>query len=134
MKVENATISIFINKELTEIEIHDQDASVTICRVTLTPDQLSACLSRMGYVKCESLEVCGLEKIGKKHQNLSFSFEIPEGTKQRDNNEQLNEMAIAALASENMSEWTPDKYYGGQQSFFKQDGKQFAQCTIRRWI
>jgi len=124
MKI-NGTISILINSDYTTIEIEDKDANTTFVKVRLTPEQLSMALSRLSYTPCE-MEVHKLERVGKRHEHKSHEFEIPNDVK---NNELHN---LALLSCENG--WTPDNYFGSQNSFFTKDGKKYARCTIRRWV
>jgi len=64
MKLENPKITMLINPEYTEIEIHDSVANIKLAKVTLTPAQLSLILSRQGFVDCEC-QTGDLTKIGK---------------------------------------------------------------------
>jgi hypothetical protein len=68
--------SILINREYTTIEIYDKDANVMFAKIELTPEQLSMCLSRQVNIDCK-LIVNGLEKVGKKHENDTFTFPLP---------------------------------------------------------
>ena len=127
MKLEGR-ISILINRDETTIEIEDESANVKFVKVKLTPEQLSAALSRQISIECE-LEVKGLEKIGKVHENKTFEFEIPETIPTRGNQLELQKIAQSQLSDG----WIADAYFGSQNSFFKKDGKQYARVTIRRW-
>lgn len=121
---------MLINREYTDIEIMDDDSRCIIVKVKLTPEQLSAMLSRQAYIKCESCETGELERVGKKHEHKSFEFEITYTKAESD-------LALAcseALFQQEMFEWVSDNYYGSQNSFFKKDGKDWARVIIRRWI
>lgn len=127
MKLEGK-ITILINRDETTIEIKDENANVRFVSVKLTPEQLSAALSRQMCVECE-LEVKGIENVGKIHENKSFEFEIPESLPTR-----RNELELQKIAQSKLSDgWIADAYFGSQNSFFKKDGKQYARVTIRRW-
>jgi len=128
MKVEGR-ISILINRENTTIEIQDEKANARFVTVTLTPEQLSAALSRQMAVECE-LVVKGLEKVGKKHENKYFEFEIDENIRSSKYENELHKIAESLLTDG----WVADRYFSSQNSFFKKDGKQYARCIIRRWI
>lgn len=136
MKLENGKITILISEEGTTIELHDRNASITFARITLTPKGLSAALSRRAYVDCD-MQLHALDKIGKEHECKGFSFEIPEALyndyKARDKNA-THQIALRALEDAGMSDWTPDSYYGGQDSFYTKDGKHYAKAIIRRWV
>jgi hypothetical protein len=140
MKLENGRITILINPEGTIIEIEDATASVVFARLRLSPEQLSTALGRTAMVKCE-IEINGLEKVGKTHENKYFTFEIPADlrspaaiSKYKEKRDSLHSMALAALEKEGLTEWQPDNYFSSQNSFFQKEGKSFARCTIRRWI
>lgn len=122
-------ISILIDRHSTTIEIHDDEANTTFCLIELTPDQLSAALSRLSRVECD-LDVRGFGRVGKTHENKDFEFEIP---KPDMTDEELGRYSQEILDS-NGEGWISDKYFGSQSSFFYKDGKKFARTTIRRWI
>lgn len=122
-------ISILINRDETTIEIEDENANVKFVKVTLTAEQLSAALSRQMAVECK-IDVRGLEKIGKKHENKSFEFEIPSNLASSSKSKELQEIAQSLLSDG----WTSERYFSSQNSFFKKEGVQHARCTIRRWI
>lgn len=128
MKLEGR-ISILISREQTTIDIQDENANVKFLKITLTPEQLSAALSRQMAVECE-MEVRGIQKIGKTHENKSFEFEIPNGLAGSKSEDELHKLAQSLLSDG----WVADKYFSSQNSFFKKDGIQYARCTIRRWI
>lgn len=122
-------ITILISREGTTIEIEDENSNTRFVKVFLTPEQLSAVLSRQASVECE-LKVVKLERVGKKHENKSFEFEIDKEKASSSNTDELYEIAKSKLSDG----WIPDKYFSSQNSFYKKDGKQYANCTIRRWI
>jgi hypothetical protein len=127
MKLEGR-ISLLINRDETTIEVEDENANARFLKITLTPEQLSAALSRQCSVECQ-IEVRGLEKIGKKHENKYFEFEIPIELASSRNENELQNLAQSLLKDG----WIAEKYFSSQNSFFKKDGVQYARCTIRRW-
>ena len=128
MKLEGR-ISVLINRDGTTIEVEDENANAMFLKITLTPEQLSAALSRQKAVECE-IEVRGLEKIGKKHENKRFEFEIPSDLASSRNENELQKLAQSLLSDG----WIAERYFSSQDSFFKKDGVQYARCTIRRWV
>ncbi len=122
-------ISILINQDKTTIEIRDANANVKFASITLTPEQLSAALSRLSNVTCE-IEVAGLEKVGKKHEVDSFEFEIPKKLYSSSNEDELHKLAQSLLSDG----WEADKYFGSHNSFFTRNNVHHARCTIRRWV
>jgi hypothetical protein len=128
MKLEGK-ISVLINRDGTTIEVEDENANAKFLKITLTPEQLSAALSRQMAVDCE-IEVIGIEKIGKKHENKSFEFQIPNELASTRNETELQKLAQSLLSDG----WVAERYFSSQTSFFKKDGIQYARCTIRRWV
>lgn len=130
MKLEEAKITFLVNREYTEIEIHDAKANVTFVKVRLTPAQLSSMMSQLSRTDCEC-EVMDLDIVGKTHENTDFVFELPsKGLKENE----VFSICRAALKARGMEEWEPDNYFRSQGSFFQKDGKQYARATIRRYI
>lgn len=133
MKIEDGRITILVSEEGTTIEIKDNKASTTFCKVTLTPKQFSQALSRLSQTKCE-VEVFGLDKIGKKHENETFIFEIPKELRSSTKSKELTELCIKSLNEHDMAEWKPDGYFASQNTFSEKEGKTYANAVIRRWI
>jgi hypothetical protein len=128
MKLEGK-ITVLISRDETKIMVKDPIANVTFLTVILTPEQLSEALSRQSHTDCE-IEVFGLDKIGKKHENKTFEFEIPCELASSKHEEELRKIAQRQL----VDGWTAQGYFGSQDSFFKKgDGKCYARCTIRKW-
>lgn len=130
MKIEG-NVSILVNREYTTIEVRDDKARITFVRLQLTPEQLSAALSCLSNVECD-VEVNKLDLVGKKHENKTLEFEVPENLEisYLRNDEYLEKIAQSHLTDG----WIADGYFGSQDSFFTKDGKKYARCTIRRWI
>lgn len=96
--------------------------------ITLTPEQLSAALSRQMNVECK-LEVKGLEKVGAKHENEDFVFEISKELYTMHDVEKLHQLAQSQIKEG----WVADRYFGSRHSFFTKDDKFYAKCVIRKW-
>ena len=125
MKIEGQ-ISIRFDKSGLTIEVYDKNSSITFLEASLNPEDSCAALGRLFMVPCV-LDVKGLDKIGKKHENSTHEFEIPD---RRIDKEVLYKLAVESCPDG----WKPDNYFNSQNSFFQKDGKQFARCTIRRWV
>ena len=128
MQLKDPRISILIGQESTTIEIQDGSSYQTFVRVKLTPEQLSAALSRLSMTPCEC-EVVGIERVGKNHEHQNFEFEMPKS-------EWITRDKIARETAERLCPegWESDGYFGSQGSFFKKDDKNMARVTIRRWV
>lgn len=134
MKLEG-NISILISPDKTTIQIQDTGSRIQFIEITLTPEQLSAVLSRQAYVNCQ-LEVKGLEKVGTVQETMTFEFEMIETYDYKNrstiaHNYCLAEMNAKGLLTEG---WEADKSYSSQGSFFKKEDKQYARTTLRRWV
>lgn len=128
MKIQGK-ITILVNQDRVDITVKDDKANTAFLEIELTPDQFVACLSRLAYVECE-LEVNGMDRVGKTHENKSFEFEIPESLKSRSKTDELRSFAQSQLSDG----WIADNYFGSQNSFFEKDGKRYARCIIRRYV
>lgn len=133
MKIEQGRITMLVSEERTVIEIKDNKASTTFCKVTLTPKQLSQALSRLSQTECE-VEVFGLDKIGKTHESKNFQFEIPKELISSSKLKELTELCVKSLNKLGMSEWKPDLYFASKNSFIEKEGKTYANTVIRRWV
>ena len=75
----------------------------------------------------------GLDVIGKRHEWETFEFMIPENVLVLDKSGYAERLANHAntLLSDG---WEAEGYFGSQNSFFTKDGKNWARCTIRRYV
>ena len=122
-------ITLLIDSDETRIEIEDDNANTRFCKIILDPTQTIKLLSRQASVKCE-LEVKGIDRIGKTHENKDFEFPVITDTSQGGLMHDCN----IALFNDGMNEWVSDHYYNSQNTLFKKDEKQWARTTIRRWV
>ncbi len=130
MKIKGS-VTLLIGTDNTTLRIEDTEANIHFLEIILSPEQLTALLSRQANVKCD-IKVDGIENVGKKHENKSFEFEIPESVFNSYSN---RESAAKAIVDELLTDgWVADNYFGSQGSFFKKQDKCFARVTIRRWI
>lgn len=135
MKLKKGAITFLVNQGRTTIEIHDHESNITFAEIRLTDEQVVQMMSRLSFTDCD-ISVFGLDKIGKKMESTSFEFELPEGFKRNngDNDNVLNRVCWDALKKSAFSTWEPQLYFGSQNSFFSKDGKQYARTVVRRWI
>jgi hypothetical protein len=130
MKIEG-NLTFLVSENITRIEIGDANAAIKFIRINITPEQLSALLSRQANVPCE-IEVVDLERVGKKHTNKTFAFEIPSNLAWSTKAKELRELAQKKLNEEGEG-WVTTDTFSSQGTFFKVDNKQYARCTIRKW-
>lgn len=128
MKIEGR-VSILCDKNGAIIEIEDHNANVGFLKIQLTAEQFTSCLGRLAMVPCE-IDVKGIDKVGKKHENKSFEFAISDAEYSNRNTSVLQTAAQNQLTDG----WVADNYFGSQNSFFKKGDQWFARVTIRRWI
>lgn len=133
MQLQDGRITMLISYDGTTIEIHDNQANTTFCTVKLTPEQLSHAMSKLGNTKCE-VTVHNLSRVGTMHENAQFEFEIPPNLSGSDHTDALTVLCNEKLRDSGMEDWTPDIYYGRQDSFFELAGTSMARVTIRRWV
>ncbi len=126
-------LTILVSGESTTIQISDDNASVRIIEIKITPEELSLLLSRRADLPVE-MNVYNLEKVGKTHEHARYLFEIPDELNSSTKSLELTELCIESLAKDGMTDWTPDSYFGSQDSFRGSNGKYFANAVIRRWI
>ena len=130
MKEIDGSIDILVGQESTVINIYDKTAATLFCKVKLTSNQLSTALSRLSHTPCESVAVYGLDRLGKKHENKSHTFELP----QTCSFSERKRIAVAISKKTCPEGWSADSYFDSQDSFYESNGKLYAKCTIRRWV
>lgn len=130
MKITDPRITILINQEYTTIELYDAEAGVHLFEVKLTPDQLSSAMSRLSHTKC-SAEIFNTEKANKKMEINKLVFNI-DGV---DRYSKGSKKILSEMAAINCPEgWEHDDYFGSQDTFFSDNGHNYARVTIRRWV
>ena len=129
MKLKDAAITILINGDYTEIELHDKSSGLNIATVKLTVEQLSKALGRLSYTPCEIDITSELDKINKIMivDKLVFPFDYEGSYIGRS---KLAEQESIKYVPEG---WVADTYFNSQDSFFTKDGVKYASCTIRKW-
>jgi len=130
MKIDSR-VTILGDCDGVTITIKDRTSNTDFVEVKLTPEQFcQAALGRLMITECEG-RVRNLDHVGLKHENKSHEFEIPENLSYGEERKEI----VRKLSIETCPEgWQPDNYFESQNSFFKKDGKEYARCTIRRWV
>jgi len=112
------------------IEVEDKDAGIRFLSLEVSFVEFSQALTGLGGRPCK-IEVHGLEHVGMQIERNTLEFVLPNdfpeytGTKER----------AGELAKEICPEgWTPNIYFGSQNSFFRKDGIRYARCQITRWV
>jgi hypothetical protein len=135
MKIDGDITILADNQDGTvKIEISDRRANTTFCRIKMTSKQFVQAMGRLSNVKPKSMEVHGLENLGKKHECKQFEFPIGNDVTWDEREE------VAREASQRLCPvgWQADNYFNSQNSFFRKsedpDFKEWARCTIRRYV
>jgi len=128
MELKDCGISILIGETGTRIEVRDNSSCTNFMRVELTPEQTCQALSRLSNTPCKA-SAHNLDRLGKTMELKTFTFEMPYNGYQ-------DRKTVAAITAKKMCPdgWTPDLYFGSQDSFFTKNGKKMARTTIRRWV
>jgi len=127
MNLENAKITILFSDGGMSIDVVDANACITFLKARLSPSEACDALSRLCLVHCEC-DVANLDLVGKRMVHKQIEFEIP--ILPWDKRESG---ACECAKKECPYGWFPDLYFGAQDSFFVENGKEMARCTIRRW-
>lgn len=127
MKLDKAAITILVNKDVTEIQLHDKLSGITFATIELTSEQFCDALGRLAYTPCK-IDVQGTHLLNKEMvvDKLEFPFE----SKSYTNRSELAKIESKKYIPEG---WESDGYFNSQDSFFKKDGKDYARVTIRKW-
>ena len=133
MKLKKGRITILLNRDGMEINLIDNDSGTQFAVIKLNQEQTCQALSRLSNTHC-TIEVLGLEYVGKKQEHKEFVFEILPDEDYKLGNGALNQMCLRELKKNGMGDWIPDNYYNSQNSLFNKDGKKYARAIIRRWI
>jgi len=132
MKLNNPAISILINRDSTTIELHDRDSNMMFAQITLTPEQLSSALSRLGMTNCE-IKLNGLSNVGKtmehKQMELPYPMEVD-----RYGNPDIEKQLAAYFDAHCTDGWKCWDNFSSQGTYFVKDGMDMVRASIRRWV
>lgn len=128
MKIRGA-ITMLINRDYTEIQVEDRNASTTFITLRLTPEQLSAALSRQAFIECD-VEVKNLDKVGKTMEHKEFEFPLPKNLDSHRDRKPIAEYCQSLLSDG----WVADTGFSSQNTFFTKDEQKWARTIIRRWV
>ena len=113
------------------LKITDKTSLVTFLEMELTREQfINATMNRLGNTEVKKTTVRGIAKVGKKHEQRTFEFPMPCGSKSWD-----KETAVEIAKYSCPEGWVPDLSFNNQGSFFQNaDGEPYARTLIRRWV
>lgn len=124
-----AKLTLLIGQDRTTIRIEDDLAGVLVAEVEISPETLSAVLSRLTCVKVDAT-IGPVECFGKKLEVRNFSFPMPKGVPYKDRIKVAQELAVQFCPEG----WVPDSYFGSQESFITVQDQPWAQTNKRRWV
>ena len=128
MELKQGKITFLFDHDGASLEIEDDKACIKFVKVRLNNKQVCQMLSRLASIHCEKVEVFNLEKVGKKHINKTFEFELPTCDWH-----DRKEIALQQIKYVCPKGWKSDNYFNSQDSFFTKDDKLYARVTIRQW-
>lgn len=128
MKTIEGRITILVNDNKVLVELRDELSRVKFAKVELTPSEFCRLLSRTVEIDC-TIDINGLEKVGKKLIISHLEFEMPDGG--WGNREDTARQLVVEKCPEG---WEPDLYFGSRDNFFRRDNKNWVRATIRKWV
>lgn len=128
MKIKGKATILFDRDDGLRIELECDTSGITFAVANLDKDQTIAALSRQAMVDCE-LDLRGLERVGKTVEIDRIEFPMPYHHYIEKKDVAAREAVIRCSDG-----WTPDLYFGSQDSFFKKDGHEWARTFIRRYV
>ncbi len=128
MELKQGQITFLFDEEGAYLEIKDQLANMTFVRIKLNEKQVCQMLSRLSNTECQKIEVFGLNKVGKEHENKTFEFELS-----KHDYMEAKQCALETIKDVCPDGWISDGYFNSRDSFFEKDGKKYARVCIRRW-
>jgi hypothetical protein len=132
MKLKGFATLLFNNDGL-HLKIEDDNSGISFLEIYFDEKQTCQLLSRLANVSCD-MEIWDIDKVGKQLEISKISFEIPKNLSYETKREVAYEKAKEFCLKNCESGWIPDNYFRSQSSFFSEDDKEYARCTIRRWI
>jgi len=128
----DSNIDILYSNGVINIRLYDDNAGVKFIDLELSPEDFcDATMGRLSRLRCKA-EVSNLDKVGKTLKIDHITYKIDNNTIY--NNDKREELA-RTKAIENCPEgWTPDLYFGSQNSFTHKGDELWAKCIIRKWV
>lgn len=121
-------MTLLVSEEGVRMEIQDELSGEIFFRADIPSGAFCSMLGRLACVGVDA-EIRGLDRVGMKMEIDKFVFEMPSGDLA-----ERKQTAIQLVQKLCPEGWTPDLYFGSQNSFFRDGDKPMAQATIRRWV
>lgn len=122
-------LTFLIGKDGAHIELHDKVSGICMFRGDMTPENTLSLMGRLSHTPVKGY-LGNLSHVGKKLVMDKLEFELPEDADYSTEKEMARTLAKAICPVG----WTPDMYFGSQNSFFTKDGKRYARTIIRSYV
>lgn len=131
MKIEAQIDIIASYDDAIVINIRDKASNTVFIEMVMTREQfINATMNRLGCTAVKEAEVNHLDRVGKKMEMGTLTFEVPDRGYQEDNLPEVIKLAYKHCPDG----WKPDTSFSSKGSFYRgDDGKRYARTTIRRW-
>lgn len=129
MKIPVKVSLLFDRDRGLEIAIECETSSTEFVEVTVAPENVCALMSRQVLIP-GTANVRALDTVGKKMEVDKLEFELPSGTDYKNKKDVARSISLKVCPEG----WKPDAYFGSHSSFFRKGDKEYASCTIRRYV
>lgn len=124
-------ITLLINRDKVLIQLHDPKARIEFAEVEIDPVSFVEAMSSLAERPCK-ITLAGLENVGKVKEQKPLSFEMKCPTHLWDEHK---DMAKAMAENRAPKGWTPNTYFGSQNSIvYKEDGVCQVNTYMYRWV
>jgi len=124
------------SENIVEITMYDDDANANFATMQMTPNDFAICLMGLARVKGVGA-VRDLEHVGKKHENKSITYLIPDcqGDERIEKAQTFGELELKNCGMDKEG-WVIDDRFNSQNSFciHQESQELMATATIRRWV
>ena len=111
------------------IRVKDRNSQNEFLHLSIGLEEFSEALTGLAACEC-SIEVRGLEYVGKIKERKYLIVELVKGASSLDRKEEAIKLAYEVLESG----WLLDRYLGSQDSFFTEDCIDYARLSVYRYV
>ena len=112
------------------VSVHDEDACIQFLNLQIPFASFAEALTGLARTPC-TMEFMGLQNVGKKREHKELIITLPDGIRW---GAKRKDIAISEGKKQCPKGWVMDEYFSRQNSFFTEDGKDFARTSINRWV
>lgn len=127
-----AKVTFLINRDISILEIFDDDSKITIARLEFSPYQIVQLLSRLGNTDVERCQICGFDIAGKNRLTDKIEIEIPKAVYDKHDEGTLYEYCKQFCPEG----WEMSSYFGskGSTRFDFIENKCYAVANLMKWV